>query len=119
MFNGVYGHLDENGKPKISTGISADIIRESSSSYYAKKYALQPDKLEKIAYMQNHSTSKLRDYAKNYTFDSDVEIYKEILESGKPKPKDKTKKIEPIIAEKATTEPKDKQTTRRRSTRNK
>ena len=115
VFNGVYGILDANGKAKISTGISADIIRESSSSYYAKKYALQPDKLEKIAYQQNHSSSKLRDYAKNYTFDSDIEIYKEILESGKPKPK--TKKIEPIIAE---TETKDKPPTRRRrSTRNK
>jgi len=87
VFNGVYGHLDENGKPKSSTGIGADLVRESSSSFYAKKYALQPDKLEEIAYKQNHSVQKLRDYAKNYTFDTDIEIYKELFESGKPKEK--------------------------------
>jgi len=45
IFNIVYNITDGNGKIRKSNGISADIIRESSSTYFVKKFALTPDKL--------------------------------------------------------------------------
>ena len=67
--------------------ISADIIRESSSTYYVKKYSLTPDKLADIAKMQGHSLQKIREYAKNISFDTDTDIYKNVQESGIQKTK--------------------------------
>jgi len=69
-------------------GISVDIIRESSSTYYVKKYSLIPSKLADIARMQGHSLTKIREYAKNISFDTDNEIYRKNIESGIQKTKE-------------------------------
>jgi hypothetical protein len=88
IFNRVYNITDENGNIRKSNGISADIIRESSSTYYVKKYSLTPDKLNDIAKMQGHSLSKIREYSKNISFDTDTNIYKNVQESGIQKTKE-------------------------------
>jgi Sec-independent protein translocase protein TatA len=114
LFNTIYEIKDANGKVKTSKGVSVDIIREMSSSFYVKKYGLQPDKLEEVAYKQGHSIGKIREYAKNISFESDTKIYEDVRESGKQEPKKEIKKEpepEPaIINETPTT---------RRSSRNK
>ena len=111
IFNAIYEIKDKNGKVKTSKGISVDIIREMSSSYYVKKFGLQPNKLDDIAKKQGHSLVKLREYAKNISFESDSKIYEDVKESGKQEPKKKTEPEPVIISEKPTTT--------RRSTRNK
>ena len=88
IFNNFYNITDGNGKIRKSNGISADIIRESSSTYHVKKYSLTPDKLSDIAKKQGHSLQKIREYAKNISFDTDNDIYKNVQEAGVRKTKE-------------------------------
>jgi hypothetical protein len=78
IFNEVYDIKDSNGKIRKTNGISVDVIRESSSTYYTKKYHLTPNKLIDIASKQAHSVSKLKEYSKNISFETDNEIYNNV-----------------------------------------
>jgi len=53
-----------------------------------KKFALTPDKLSDIAKLQGHSLQKIREYAKNISFETDTEIYKNVQQSGIQKTKE-------------------------------
>jgi hypothetical protein len=96
IFNSVYDIKSEDGKIKKTGGISVDIIRESSSTYYVKKFSLTPDKLANIAKQQGHSLQKIREYAKNISFDTDNDIYKNVQQSGIQKTKEEIERTRQV-----------------------
>jgi len=96
IFNSVYDIKSEDGKIKKTGGISVDIIRESSSTYYVKKFSLTPDKLANIAKMQGHSLQKIREYAKNISFDTDNDIYKNVQQAGIQKTKEEIERTRQV-----------------------